>query len=126
VKRLVIALVATTALAGCGGSHSQLYTLAAVKQCLVAAKIPLTPAKDFVATTATGGSARAIFPSNAVTLVFGLTQSDADNIDAAYRRFHGKNVGVEDVLRQDHNAVLLWQFHPADADAGVIGGCLTS
>lgn len=122
---MIIIFVAAAVLAGCGSSSAKLYTLASTKSCLAAAKIPLRPATDFVATTATGGSTRAIFPANSVTLVFGLTQSDADNINAAYQRFHGANVGIADVLRQDRNAVMLWKFHPADKDAALLTGCLS-
>jgi hypothetical protein len=121
---MIIVVAAAAVLAGCGSSSSKLYVLASTKSCLAAAKIPLKPAADFVATTATGGSTRAIFPTNSVTLVLGLTQGDADNINAAYQRFHGANVGIADVLRQDRNAVMLWKFHPADKDAALLVGCL--
>ena len=50
--------------------------------------------------------------------------ADADNIDQAYRRFHAKNVGIDDVLREQGNAVMLWHAHPADADLARITGCL--
>ena len=57
-------------------------------------------------------------------LVFGQTQGDADNIDAAYRRFHASNVGIDDVLRRQGNAVMLWQQHPSDDDLATLTGCL--
>jgi hypothetical protein len=59
-----------------------------------------------------------------VTIVFGATVADADNIDQAYRRFHAENVGIDDVLRQYGNAVLLWHDHPSDEDLSLITGCL--
>jgi hypothetical protein len=109
----------------CGGSGSSaLYTLQKTRACLSANHVKLGGALDFVATTATGGALKAHLPSNFVTIVFGATIADADNIDQAYQQFHAKNVGIEDVLRQDRNAVMLWHEHPADADLAEITGCL--
>jgi hypothetical protein len=33
-------------------------------------------------------------------------------------------VGIDDVLRQQQNAVMLWHEHPSDADLSEITGCL--
>ena len=109
----------------CGGSGSSaLYTLQKTRACLRANHVKLGGSLDFVATTATGGALKARLPSNFLTIVFGATVADADNIDQAYQQFHAKNVGIEDVLRQDRNAVMLWHEHPADADLAEITGCL--
>ena len=109
----------------CGGSGSSaLYSLQKTRQCLSAKHVKLGGPLDFVATTATGGAVKAKLPSNFVTIVFGETAADADNIDQAYERFHAKNVGIKDVLREDRNAVMLWHEHPADADLAEITGCL--
>jgi hypothetical protein len=109
---------------GCGSGGSPLYSLRKTRLCLNAKHVKLGGPLDFVATTATGGALRARLPSNAVTIVFGETIADADNIDQAYRRFRAKNVGIEDVLREDRNVVMLWHEHPADADLAEITGCL--
>jgi hypothetical protein len=126
VKRIVLTAVAfVLLLAACGGSGgSSLYTLAKTQSCLTAKHIALGGSLDFVATTATGGALRAHLPTNFVTIAFGATAGDADNIDQAYRRFHAQNVGIDDVLREDRNAVMLWHVHPADADLAKISGCL--
>jgi hypothetical protein len=109
----------------CGGSgSSSLYSLQKTRRCLTAKHVKLGGPLDFVATTATGGAVKARLPSNFVTIVLGDTVADADNIDQAYRRFHAENVGIDDVLREDRNAVLLWHEHPADADLAEITGCL--
>lgn len=127
MRRSLIVLAAVCALAGCGGGgSSHLYTAQKAKACLRGLNVKIAPATDFVATTATGGAFRAVFPDNSVTMAFGATQDDANNIADAYRRFHAKNVGIEDVLRQDNNAVMLWHFHPLDASTTLIGGCLKS
>jgi hypothetical protein len=128
VKRIVlIAAPFLLLVAGCGGSGSSgLYTLPKTRACLAAKHVKLGGSLDFVATTATGGALRATLSDNFVTVVFGAATTDADNIDQAYRQFHAKNVGIDDVLRQDRNAVLLWHAHPSDADLAEIGSCLTS
>jgi hypothetical protein len=124
VRRIaIVALLAAGTLAGCGKSTPH-YTVAKTSDCLRQAGASLGGQLDFVATTATGGATRAHLRDNSLTLAFGQTQGDADNIDAAYRRFHASNVGIDDVLRQQGNAVMLWQEHPSDADLATVTGCL--
>ena len=126
-RALPLPLLAVLALlvAGCGGSSApSFYTAATPRACLRDAKAHVGPATDFVASTATGGSLKARLTDNFVTIAFGATQSDADNIQAAYTRFAAKNVGVSDVLRQQSNAVMLWHEHPTDADLALVTGCL--
>lgn len=117
-------LVLLLALTACGGSGSSLYSLQKTQSCLTAKHIRLGGTLDFVATTATGGALRAHLPGEFVTIAFGATTADADNIDQAYRSFHASNVGIDDVLREDRNAVLLWNLHPADANVATIAACL--
>jgi hypothetical protein len=129
VKTVVfIALLAFLA-AGCGGgsSSSTVYTRAATKQCVeTTLGIHRFPSltDDFVASTASGGGLRVRLADNAVTLLFGQSATEASNLADAYRRFHGENVGVEDILRTDNNAVLLWQLHPSSQDENSIHDCL--
>jgi hypothetical protein len=119
------ALVLAILLAGCGGSGgSSLYSLQKTQDCLIAKHIALGGTLDFVATTATGGALRAHLPPNFVTITLGATTADADNIDQAYRSFHASNVGIDDVLREDRNAVMLWHEHPSDADIATVTSCL--
>ncbi|HEX4677830.1 MAG TPA: hypothetical protein VH210_01315 [Gaiellaceae bacterium] len=126
----LVALVAFV-VAGCGGasSASSLYTLAATKQCLQTTagihNFAAVSTDDFVASTASNGGLRVTLPdSNAVTTLFGQSAQEASNLADAYRRFHAKNVGIEDVLRTDNNVVLLWQLHPSSADENTIHDCL--
>jgi hypothetical protein len=119
--------VVVLATAGCGGSTTTLYTQAKTRACLQKAGIAVSSVattSDFVANSATGGAFRAKLSDNFATVSFGLTQTDADNIDQAYLRFHAKNVGIDDVLRTQGNAVMLWHEHPSDADVSTITGCL--
>jgi hypothetical protein len=131
VRRLpVIAVAALVAalLAGCGGGSDDtsktIYNREQTKTCLQAAGAKLGGELDFVASTATGGAIRAQLPDNFVTIVFGQTIHDADNIAQAYVHFHAKNVGIEDVLHQQGNAVMLWHQHPSEEDLGEVTGCL--
>lgn len=117
------ALLVVGLLAGCG-KDTPSYSLAKSSACLRENGVALGGQLDFVATTATGGAVRVHLRDNALTIVFGQTKRDADNIDAAYRRFHASNVGIDDVLRQQGNAVMLWQEHPTDEDLATITGCL--
>ncbi len=117
------ALLAAGVLAGCGKS-TPTYSLAKSSACLRQDGVALGGQLDFVATTATGGAVRVRLRDNSLTLVFGQTQGDADNIDAAYRRFRASNVGIDDILRRQGNAVMLWQQHPSDDDLATITGCL--
>jgi hypothetical protein len=128
VKRIVPSgLLFVLLLSACGGAGgSGLYSLEKTRTCLAAKHIRVGGALDFVATTATGGALRAHLATNDVTMAFGETTTDADNIDQAYRRFRAANIGIDDVLREDRNAVMLWHTHPSDADIATIGDCLKS
>jgi hypothetical protein len=126
-RALPLSLLAASALlvAGCGGSSApSFYTAAKTRSCLLDAKVRVGRATDFVASTATGGSLKARLTDNFVTIAFGATQSDADNIQEAYTRFAARNVGITDVLREQANAVMLWHEHPSDPDLAVVTGCL--
>jgi len=122
----LVALLAVLGLlaCGCGSSSGKLYSLDKTKACLSKDGVRLGGPLDFVATTATGGAVQAHLDTNYVTLVFGDTVEKADNINQAYHRFHAKNVGIDDVLRQQGNAVMLWHAHPSDANMARITACL--
>jgi hypothetical protein len=126
VKRLALIAPLALALAGCGGgSRASLHTLAKTRSCLKKnPAVKLDRNLDFVASTATGGALHVKMPHNAATVVFGETIGDADNINEAYHRFKAKNVGLEDIIRQDNNVVILFRKHPSDEDISTIEKCL--
>ena len=119
----MIATVCAVALVGCGGGSSA-YSADKTAACLTKNGFKISHDVDFVASTATGGSFKTFFPDNDVTVVFGQNDGDGLNLDQAYRRFHAENVGIDDVLFSDHNAVMLWHLHPSDADRASLGECL--
>ena len=121
---LLLGTVFAILVAGCGGASAHLYTLAKTRACLAAKPVRLGGALDFVASTSTGGAVKVHTKDNFVTVVFGTTVADADNVAAAYRRFAAQNVGVNDVLDENQNAVMLWHIHPSQADVDLISGCL--
>ena len=118
VKRFLVVAGAVFALAGCGGSGGNgLYSYDHTRACLEKKPFLKVDNKvDFVAGTATAGAFRVHFTYNQATVSFGKTVADANNINAAYHRFHAKNVGVDDILYQDKNIVALYKVHPLEGD----------
>lgn len=120
-----LALVALLAVS-CGAQSPKLAKFDASRACLRSAGVR-TDQKlgvDFIAGTATGGAFRAHLGKNFVTVVFSDTVDLADAINDAYHRFHQANVGIEDVLRQQGNVVMLWHEHPSDAAQAKVTNCL--
>jgi len=127
VRKPLVAVLAVVFLCGCGSGGTTIYTREATAACLTNAALhpkPVTEAADFVANSATGGAFSVQLTDNRVTVSFGQTLADADNIDQAYRRFKSTNVGIDDVLRRQGNALMLWHVHPQDNDLATITGCL--
>lgn len=119
------AVAAGLLLAGCGGVRK--YSLAKTETCLEQANLhvaAVTARQDFVASTATSGAVRVALSKNEVTISFGRDAKEGERITQAYRRFHGRNIGIEDVLDPERNAVLLWALHPADRELSAVRGCL--
>ena len=56
--------------------------------------------------------------------VVGADETEAGGLADGYRSFHAKNVGVEDILRTNGNAVMLWKVHPSDTDEAAMTDCL--
>lgn len=123
---LTAAGLAVLVLAGCGGPGE--HSLKKSRACLEQAGARLTPPTgDFVATTATVGSFRAYLhgrKGNFVTLAFGADEQESADTSLGYERFHGKNIGLADILFVDRNVVLLWKEHPSTEDAALVNGCL--
>jgi hypothetical protein len=124
IALVAVAAVTLCAVAGCGGQTN--YTPTATKKCLTERGAQIGGKLDFVAGTATGGAFVTQLGDNFVTIAFGLTLKDGQQIEFAYQRFAFANVkaGLPDVLRRYNNAVTLWHEHPSDSDLSLIVGCL--
>lgn len=127
MSRVVLLGIALALLAAaCGPPGPKVYNEAKSRACIVGQHLRVgpPPASDFVATTALGGSYRVTLRHNAVTVSFGSSVSNGDSLAAVYHNVHASNVGINDVLRQQGNAVMLWQSHPSDADLALVQDCL--
>ena len=80
VKPLACLVAVVALVAACGGGGTKLATRDKTRACLIAQNVRLGGPLDFVATTATGGALRAHLADNDMTIVFGATLADADNI----------------------------------------------
>jgi hypothetical protein len=122
----LVAGLAVLALAGCGvpAEHS----LDKSRSCLEQAGARIArPTGDVVAATATEGAFRAYLhgrKGNFVTLSFDADADAAADTSLGYQRFHGRNIGLSDILYVDKNVTMLWKEHPSDADAALVTGCL--
>jgi hypothetical protein len=119
---IAVALLA----AACGPPGPKVYDEAKSRACVSGEHLRVTapPASDFIAGTALGGSFGVKLPKNSVTVSFGDTIDNAQTLDQAYRNVHARNVGIDDVLRMQGNAVMLWHGHPSDRDLGLVQNCL--
>jgi hypothetical protein len=129
VKRIALIAVLGVVAAGCGSGSTAatIYTIGPTKRCVAGPSLGITflpNPDDFVASTASGGSVRMHLAQNDVTVLFGASTDEASNLADAYRRFHAKHVGIEDILRTNNNVVLLWKFHPTSGDEANVNNCL--
>jgi hypothetical protein len=120
-------LTAVALLAGCGGEDDpDLYTLEPTRECLADEDVRVSEnVSDFVASTALGGSMRALFPSdNVVVLSFGESLQDAARIEAAYRNFAPPEARLDALLGRFRNVTMVWSFAPAQEDLKTVSDCL--
>ena len=128
---LVAALAAAPLAAGCGGSGAGAepdhYVLGPSRACLQTDGLRVTTTGlDFVASTALGGAMRVrLATDNFVDVSFGEDADEAARIEAAYRRFAGKSIPIDDVLERTKNIVLVWNAPPAPEERDAIVGCLS-
>ncbi len=123
--RIGIVLLLALLVGACGPPKEPIYSPAKTRACLVDKGASIGGRLDFVASTATGGAFRVKLPDNELTIAFGATVEDAQQIESAYVRFHAENVGIEDILHRVSNAVLLWKHHPEPLDQTAVEGCLS-
>ncbi len=127
---LVAALAAAALVAGCGGAgetaEPQRYALGPSRACLQENGLRAsTTGLDFVASTALGGAMRVRLPTdNFVDVSFGEDDGEAERIEAAYRRFAGRSIPIDDVLQRTKNVVMVWNAPPTPEERETLLGCL--
>jgi hypothetical protein len=129
VKRFVFLIVVASLLAACGGAEPSAYKADPSAACLSKLGYRVTT-KDHgvgvVAAAAPNGGLRAFEPGNTVTIAFGANSDDALQIEGAFRRFAPKKLrpNIDDVMRVQKNAVLLWTVTPPEDEMNKVFGCL--
>jgi hypothetical protein len=112
--------------AACGPPGPKTYNETKVRACIAGEhlRVGAAPTSDFIASTALGGAFHVALRDNAVTVSFGSDPHNAAGLATGYRSVHARNVGIDDVLRTQGNAVMLWHAHPTDAQLALISDCL--
>jgi hypothetical protein len=127
--RRVLPLVAVALLvAGCN-SEPSVYTAEPTSKCLRGNGFRVTTVPQnigVVAAAAPNGGLRAFEPGNTLTIAFGESSDDALGIRRAFRRFAPKSLrpNIDDVMRIQKNAVLLWTVTPPLEEMNKVFGCL--
>jgi hypothetical protein len=129
MRRVVVLLAVALLVAGCGNSEPSVYKAEPTAKCLRGNGFRVTtdPTKiGVIAAAAPNGGLRAFEPGNALTIAFGESSDDAVGIQRAFRRFAPKRLrpNIDDVMRVQKNAVLLWTVTPPVDEMNKVFGCL--
>jgi hypothetical protein len=129
MRRVVVLLAVALLVAGCGNSEPSVYKAEPTAKCLRGNGFRVTtdPTKiGVIAAAAPNGGLRAFEPGNALTIAFGESSDDAVGIQRAFRRFAPKRLrpNIDDVMRVQKNAVLLWTVTPPVEEMNKVFGCL--
>jgi hypothetical protein len=129
MRRVVVLVAVALLVAGCGNSEPSVYKAEPTAKCLRGNGFRVTtdPTKvGVIAAAAPNGGLRAFEPGNALTIAFGESSDDAVGIQRAFRRFAPKSLrpNIDDVMRVQKNAVLLWTVTPPVDEMNNVFGCL--
>lgn len=129
MRRAFLLLALALLAAGCGSAEPAAYKAEGTAKCLRGKgyRVTTTPAKvGVVAAAAPHGGLRAFEPGNTLTIAFGANSDDALGISRAFRRFAPKKLRphIDDVMRTQKNAVLLWTVTPPAEEMDKIFACL--
>ena len=125
---LCLALLLALLAAGCNSEPST-YKAQSTANCLrkLGYRVTTDPAKlGVVEAHAANGGLLAFHPGNAIRVAFGASESDAVGIEHGYRTFAPKKLKphIDDVMRTQKNAVLLWTVTPPQDEMDKVFGCL--
>lgn len=125
---ICLALLLAGFAAGCNSQPST-YKAQPTADCLrkLGYRVVTDPTKlGVVEAHATYGGLVAFHPGNAVRIAFGSNEEDAVGIEHGYRRFAPKKLRphIDDVMRNQKNAVLLWTVTPPQTEMDKVFGCL--
>jgi hypothetical protein len=125
---ICLALLLAGLAAGCNSQPST-YKAQPTADCLrkLGYRVVTDPTKlGVVEAHAAYGGLVAFHPGNAVRIAFGSNEEDAVGIEHGYRRFAPKKLRphIDDVMRNQKNAVLLWTVTPPQTEMDEVFGCL--
>jgi hypothetical protein len=125
---ICLALMLVLLAAGCNTEPST-YKAQPTASCLrkLGYRVTTDPAKlGVVEAHAANGGLLAFHPGNAIRIAFGADEEDATGIEHGYRTFAPKKLRphIDDVMRSQKNAVLLWTVTPPQDDMNRVFGCL--
>jgi hypothetical protein len=126
---LTISIAAGLFLAGCSSGEPSTFKAGPTATCLKGKGYTVTtddPRVGVIAANAPNGGLLANEPGNAVTIAFGESSDDAIQIAAAFKRFAPKKLKphIDDVMRTQKNAVLLWTVTPPQNELDKVFACL--
>ncbi|SRR5712691_6090126 len=129
MRRAAVLAVLGLLAAGCGGAEPSAYKAEGTAKCLRGAgyRVTTEPARiGVIAAAAPNGGLRAFEPGNALTIAFAANSDDALGIERAFRRFAPRKLRrhINDVMRTQKNAVLLWTITPPIDELNKVFRCL--
>jgi len=133
VRRLTPLLLFAVLAAGCGARSNTPFTAHATVGCLKKKdfrNVSTSPAKvGFIAGFAANGGLVGTSPGgNAVTIAFTDSADSVASTEEAFKLHAPATLRphINDVMRVQRNAVIVWTTTPSDGDESTVEGCLAS
>jgi hypothetical protein len=129
MRRVVLIVGVVLVAAACGAAEPDAYKAEPTADCLRDEEYRVLTAPHelgVVEKNAENGGLVAFVPGNAVRIAFGANSDDALGIQRGYTRFVPKRVRphINDVMRTQKNAVMLWTVTPPLDVMNQVFGCL--
>jgi hypothetical protein len=124
-----VAVGLAAVVAGCGNPVHSHYSVSATADCLRKLDYHVNTNSDelgVIEAAAPEGALRASEPGNNVTIDFAEDAAGTIPIRRAYHRFGPKRrrEHINDVMRWQHNAVLVWEITPPASEEMRVADCL--